>query len=91
MSAAFRVGWLTRRSTGFLAGCLRLGCGTTLGRNRLANRARIAELLGVRLNLLEIRISFYQLRRKALQLHTGFAARLMASLISLFFFCIRPS
>src|SRR2546429_8574234 len=54
-----------RRSTG----CLRLACGTTGGRNCLANLARIAALTVVRLNLLEFSISLDRLRRSARRFH----------------------
>ena len=50
-------------------GCLRLACGTTGGRNCLANLARIAALTVVRLNLLEFSISLDRLRRSARRFH----------------------
>jgi hypothetical protein len=52
-SAAFRVGSGCAAPLGFLAGCWRLSCGTTFGRNVSAKRGRITALLVVRLNLLE--------------------------------------
>jgi hypothetical protein len=91
MSAAFRVGWFTRRSRGFLAGCLRLGCGTTLGRNRLANRARSAELLGSASISLKSEFRSANGEEKPRSFTPGFAAHLMASPISLFFVRSRPS
>ncbi len=69
MSAAFLVRTGYAALQGFLAGCWRLGCGTTVGRNSLANSARSTVLLIVRLNLLEFWISFDQLGREAREFH----------------------
>lgn len=69
MSAAFLVGTGYAALQEFLAGCWRLGCGTTGGRNCLANRARSTVLLVVRLNLLEFWISFDHRGRKARKSH----------------------
>ena len=69
MSAAFRVGSVHAALQGFLAGCLRLTCGTTGGRNCLANLARTTALTVVRRNLLEFSISFDRSRRSARRFH----------------------
>lgn len=79
MRAAFPSDLGDAAPLGILAGCLRLHCGTTGGRNWLANRIRSNALHGVRLNLLEILlVSFQQMihYRSALTLESSGAPEL---------------